>query len=127
MLKPVARLQPEMKECLITILSNAVSNKMVILILKLSFSFLRCVFSMHMQKVKGRCCMMSTWLSGSCYFACEYAGRAQCFFFSSVQRQLHCLCDKALHSEVHTDQLLKLLFTLITEENNFQKEETCHS
>lgn len=39
MLKPVARLQPEMKECLITILSNAVSNKMVMLILKMSFFF----------------------------------------------------------------------------------------
>lgn len=33
---------------------------------------------------------------GSFYFACEYAGRAQCFFFSSVQRQLHCVCDKAV-------------------------------
>lgn len=103
MLKPVARLQPEMKECLITILSNAVSNKMVMLILKMSFFFffyfLRCVFSMHMQKVEGRCCMMSTWQSvgkGSCYFACEYAGRAQRFFFPSVQRELHCVCDKAL-------------------------------
>lgn len=61
MLKPVARLQPEMKECLITILSNAVSNKMVILISKPSFSFSEvCLFNAH-AKVEGRCCMMPTW------------------------------------------------------------------
>lgn len=50
MLKPVVRLQPEMKECLITILSNAVSNKMVILLLKLSLFSEVCLFITYEKK-----------------------------------------------------------------------------
>lgn len=87
MLKPVARLQPEMKECLITILSNAVSNKMVILLLKLSLFSEVCLFITY---AKSRMQMLHDVNivvgKGSFYFACEYTGRAQCFFLSSVQR-----------------------------------------
>lgn len=96
--KPVARLQPEMKECLITILSNAVSNKMVILILKLLCLFSEvCLFNAYAKSRRQMLHDVNVVAGkGSCYFACEYAGRAQRFFFSSVRRQLHCVCDKAL-------------------------------
>lgn len=81
MLKPVARLQPEMKECLITILSNAVSNKTVILIIKLSFISEVCLFNAYAKSRRQMPHDVNVVVGkGSCYFACEYAGRAGFLF-----------------------------------------------
>lgn len=62
-----------MKECLITILSNAVSNKMAILILNLSFSFSEvCLFNAYAKSRRQMLHDINVVVGkGSCYFACE--------------------------------------------------------
>lgn len=65
-----------MKECLITILSNAVSNKMVILLFKLSLFSEVYLFITYAKSQRQMLHDVNIVVGkGSCYFACEYIGR----------------------------------------------------